>query len=129
MPNKSKIAIEKSKIAVKIRKLKVFLGKLLVFSVRHFSLTSLFIFFLTLIFGALLFYKYSVLVQKIEFEPSELLQLKEKTYQDILKIWQEQEKKFIGAESKKRTDPFKRPVPITEEELESEESEPEELTE
>jgi len=122
MPNKSKIA-------VKIRKVKVFLGKLLVFLAQHISLTCLFIFCLTLIFGALLFYKYSILVQKIEFEPSELLQLKEKNYQNILKIWQEQEKKFIGTDSKERINPFKKPVPIIEEELESEKSEPEELTE
>jgi len=60
------------------------------------------------IFGGFIFYKYNILAQKAEPEITEKpLQFKEKTYQDVLKIWQEKEKRFNEADLKEYPDPFR----------------------
>jgi len=71
-------------------------------------LTFLGLLLIALIFGGLVFYKYSILVEKAEPEISEIpLKFKEKTYQDVLKIWQEKEKRFEEADLKEYPNPFR----------------------
>lgn len=104
------------KIKSKINKIKEFLGKCPLILAKHFLLTSLSLFLLALIFGGFLFYKYVFLAQRAEPELSDSFLLKKKTHQEVLEIWQEQEKRFSEADSKEYPDPFKRTVIIPEEE-------------
>jgi len=63
---------------------------------------------LALIFGGIIFYQYNILIKRAEVQIQEVpLQFQTKTYQDILKIWQEKEKKFQEADIKEYTDPFR----------------------
>lgn len=63
--------------------------------------------FLALIFGGLVFYKYSILAQKAEPEIFEKpLKFKEETYQEVLKTWKERQKIFEETELKTYPDPF-----------------------
>lgn len=76
----------------------------------HAFLTFLGLLFFSLILNSLIFYKYIFLAEKGEpkiFEKP--LEFKEKTYQEILKVWQEREKRFKEADFKKYPDPF-RPI-------------------
>jgi len=71
-------------------------------------LTFFILLIFALIFGAIVFYKYSFLVQKKEPEVSETpLKFQEKNYEAVLKIWQEKEKRFGEADSKIYPDPFR----------------------
>ena len=93
---------------LKLKKIKDFLTKLpRTFGERAF-LTFLGLLLIALIFGGLIFYKYSILVEKAEPEISEIpLKFKEKTYQEVLKVWQEKEKRFEEANFKIYPDPFR----------------------
>lgn len=63
---------------------------------------------IALIFGGIIFYQYNILVKKREVQIiEEPLQFREKTYQNILQIWQEREKKFQQAELKVYPNPFR----------------------
>ncbi len=71
-------------------------------------LTLLVLILLTLILGALIFYRYNILIKKEEPKIIEKpLQLEEKTYQKIVSEWQEREKRFIEASQKEYSDPFR----------------------
>jgi len=97
-------------------KTKEFFGKVILTSVRRPFLYCFLIFLLTLIFGALVFYKYVFLVKKTN--PEVLMpqfSLDEKIHQEILKIWLEQEKRFNEADLKAYKDPFEGQVPAVEE--------------
>ena len=111
----------KIKIKTGIKKVKEFLSRALVFLAQHVSFTCLLLFFLTLIFSGLVFYKYSILIQKKEPEISEPFRLKEETYQEILKIWQRRKKRIEEADSKTYIDLFKGAIFIIEEESPGEE--------
>ena len=66
-------------------------------------LSFLTLLFLAIIFSGLVFYKYSVLIQnkKLDIPQDEKpIQFKEKTYQDVLTIWQEKEERFQETETK-----------------------------
>ncbi len=67
------------------------------------------LFLLVLALGALVFYSYGVLAEKKEFNDLKSpLQLEEKTYQEVLKIWQEREEDFNKADEKGYPDLFER---------------------
>ena len=71
-------------------------------------LSFLALFFISLIAGGLIFYQYNILAKKKEANPAENpLQFNEKTYEDVLKIWQEREKKLKEAGTKKYFDIFR----------------------
>ena len=92
---------------LKLNQLKDFFGKLPRFSGKHQFITALILIFSTLILGSIIFYKYSVLVEKKEPVVLEHpLLFNEKAFQEILKIWDEREKKFEEADFKKYPDPF-----------------------
>ncbi len=78
-----------------------------VLALRSF-LTFFGLFALVLILGSLIFYKYIILIQKIEPQVTEKpLQFKEKTYEDILKTWQERENRFQVIDTKQYPNLFK----------------------
>jgi len=93
--------IELEKIKLSFKKLPKLLGE-------KFFLTFLILLFLALILAGLIFYKYAILVQKEKIEIGEkILKFDEKTYQKILKIWQERERKFQESDLKTYPDPFR----------------------
>ena len=83
---------------------------------QHILPTSLILFLISLILGGILFYKYIIFVQKKQFEvPQKESIIKEDIYKEILKNWQEQEKRFNEDGFKEYSDPFKKqtqPTPI-----------------
>jgi hypothetical protein len=71
-------------------------------------LTSLLLFFIASVLGGLVFYRYSILVEQRRQEFSErLLYFDEKNLQEVLKIWQERQKKFEEAGSIQYSNPFR----------------------
>lgn len=108
---------------IRIKKIKKFLGKLFLTIAEHVFGACLFLFFLALILGGFLFYKYNILTQRAELEVlNQSFLIKEKTYQEVLKVWQEHERRFQEAYLKEYPDPFQKPISTSEEV-------PEELTE
>jgi len=99
---------------VKIKKIKEFLKRLPRTLGDKAFLTFLVFLLMALIFGGIIFYKYNILVKKVQPEIVEKpIQFKEKTYQDVLKIWQDKEERFKETDLKQYPDPFKGPA-ITE---------------
>lgn len=77
-------------------------------------LTFLVFLLMALIFGGIIFYKYNILIKKVQPEIVEKpIQFKEKAYQDVLKTWQGKEERFKETDLKQYPDPFKVPA-ITE---------------
>lgn len=100
---------------VKINKTRKFLGKLPLIITTHAFWACLILFILSLILGANLFYKYNILAQRAEPESLEQTVLfKEKTYQKVLEIWQEREKRFQQADFKEYPDLFLEVAPFPE---------------
>ena len=92
---------------LKIKETRQFLKKLPRTLGEKSFLTFLGLLLIALIFSGFIFYKYSFLAEKGKLEVLEKpLEFNEKVYQDILKIWQEKEKKFEEANFKKYPDPF-----------------------
>ncbi|MBI2038559.1 MAG: hypothetical protein HYT19_01380 [Candidatus Nealsonbacteria bacterium] len=75
-------------------------------------LSFLLLFLVSLVLGGLILYQYHILTKKKEVTRLENpIQFQEETYENILKIWQEREKKFKEAGSKKYFDIFKIKTP------------------
>ena len=93
---------------IQLKKFVVFLKRLPRILGEKAFLTFLGLMIFSLIFGAFLFYKYSFLTKKIEPQITESsLKFKEKTYEDVLKSWQEREERFEGADLKEYPNPFR----------------------
>lgn len=93
---------------LKIKKINNFFQKLPRALGENAFLTFLGLFMIVLILSGVLFYKYNILVKKTELKAAEKqIEFQEKTYQDVLKIWQEREKRFKEAGSKAYPDPFR----------------------
>jgi len=93
---------------LKTKKIKDFFKKLPRTLGEKALLTFLGFLFLALIFGGIIFYKYGILAQKAEPQITEKpFQFEEKTYEGVLKIWQEKEKRFEAADLKIYPNPFK----------------------
>lgn len=70
-------------------------------------LFSLCLVLLSLIVGGFVFYKYYILVVESEPEASEItLKLKNQAYEDIIKTWEERQKKITEADFKNYINPF-----------------------
>jgi len=92
----------------KIKEIKQFLKKLPRTLGKRSFLTFLGLLLIALIFSGFIFYKYSFLSEKEKLEVLEKpLKFNEKVYQDVLKIWQEKEKKFEEANFKEYPDSFR----------------------
>ena len=93
---------------LKTKKIKDFFKKLLRALGEKVFLTFLGLLLISLILGGIVFYKYSILIKKTKPKIIEKpLQFKEKTYQEVLKIWQEKEKRFEDTDFKIYPDPFR----------------------
>lgn len=98
-------------IKEKINKVKKILSKVPLIIATYAFRTCLILFILSLAIGADLFYKYNILAQRTEPESSEqAVFFKEKTYRQVLEIWQEREKRFQEADLKEYSDPFSESV-------------------
>lgn len=92
---------------IKIKKIKDFFKKLPQILGEKALFVFLGLLLLALILGGIIFYQYNILVKKAEVQIfEEPLQFREKTYQSILEIWREKEKKFNEADLKEYLDPF-----------------------
>jgi len=103
---------------INLKKTKIFLRKLPRILGEKAFLFFLALLFLVLIFSGLVFYRYSFLIQKQIPDISQLeqpIQFKEKTYQDVLSIWQKKERRFQEAETKTYPNPFQVVIPNIEE--------------
>ena len=70
-------------------------------------LSFLILFLISLIFGGFIFYYYDILMNKKEVKaPVNSLQFEEKTYEDVLNIWQERERALEKTGTKKYFDIF-----------------------
>ena len=93
---------------IKIDKIKKFFKKLPWILGKNFFLASICFIILSLILGSFLFYRYNILDKKVELQITEKpLQFDEKTYQDILKIWQEREERLNEADLREYLNPFR----------------------
>jgi len=93
---------------IKTKKIKDFFKRLPQTLGEKAFLTFLGLLLLALILGGIIFYQYNILVKRAEVQITEKpLQFQEKTYQDILKIWQEKEKRFQEIDLKEYPDPFR----------------------
>ena len=90
------------------RALKAF-KNFVIIAADNLAWSCLALFLLVLALGALVFYSYGVLAEKKEFNDLKSpLQLEEKTYQEVLKVWQKQEEDFNKADEKDCPDLFER---------------------
>ncbi|MDP2967333.1 MAG: hypothetical protein Q8N87_02900 [bacterium] len=93
---------------IKFNKIKIFFKKLPRILGEKAFLTFLFLLFISLILGGIIFYKYSILAEKAEPRIIEKpLQFKEKVYQKVLDEWEAREKRFKETELKEYPDPFR----------------------
>lgn len=93
---------------IKLKGVKVFLKKVVLFLGQYAFLTFLILFLLSLVFSGLIFQKYSIAAKKAEPKlDQKQSQFNQSGYKNILKIWQEKEKKLIEADSKQYPNPFK----------------------
>ena len=100
----------------KIKQLKKILTKPPFIISKHAFWTCLVLFILSLAIGANLFYKYNILAQRVEPEGLEqTILFNEKIYQQVLKIWQEREKRFQETDFKEYSNSFLESVPFPEE--------------
>jgi len=103
-------------IKERINKIKKPLSKVPLIITMHAFWACLILFLLSFAIGANLFYKYSILAQKSESESLEQTVLfKEKTYQQVLEIWQERDERFQQADLKEYPNPFSGVVSFPEE--------------
>ena len=92
---------------LKIKKIKDLFKKVPRVLAAHSLLTLFGLIIIALIFSGLIFYRYVILIQKAELEITEKpLQFKEKTFENIIKIWQEREDKFDAVKTKNYLNPF-----------------------
>jgi len=88
-------------------KAKVFFKKLPRILGENAFLTFLFLLLLSLIIGGIIFYKYSILSEKVEAEIIEKpLQFKEGVYRKVLDEWEAREKRFRESELREYPDLF-----------------------
>lgn len=93
---------------LKIKKIIGSLKKLSRIFGEHAFLTFLGLLFFSLILNSFIFYEYSILAEKEKPEVLEKpLKFEEKTYQAILKTWQEKEERFKEVDLKEYQDPFR----------------------
>ncbi|MBU4274406.1 hypothetical protein KKE19_01185 [Patescibacteria group bacterium] len=84
------------------------LGKIPVFLAGHFLFSFFLVIFFVIFLANLLFYKYYILNQEItpKAEQGQVV-INEKSHNDLLKIWEEQDEKFQNSDSKNYSDLFK----------------------
>jgi len=77
------------------------------FLAKHSFSTFFILFIVSLILGGVIFYLYVISIERIEIaETRHKFLLKEDTYKEVLRHWEERDIKFIQADSKQYIDPF-----------------------
>ncbi|MBZ9572051.1 hypothetical protein KJA15_01780 [Patescibacteria group bacterium] len=100
---------------IKLKKIKEFFKKIPEIIKEHIFLSFFVLFFLVLISGGFIFYKYSFLAEKVKPQVTEEpLRFEESLFRDILKEWESREKRFKGTEEKEYSNPFLIPAPVEE---------------
>jgi hypothetical protein len=96
-----------------INKIKSFFKRIPRVLAENAFFTSVCFIILSLILGSLIFYKYSILTQRANIDINEgTFKFQEKSYQDVLKIWQEREEEFNTADSEQHSNLFQG-LPLT----------------
>lgn len=90
----------------KIKKIRDFLPKIPGILVQHFFVTLFFLLILGLILTGVLFYKYYLQKEDLEFQ-SQVFGLNEKLLNDVLEEWQKREEIFKSVDSKQYLDLFR----------------------
>ena len=90
----------------KIKEIRDFLPKIPRILVQHFLITLFFLLILDLILMGVLFYKYYLQKEDLEFQ-SQVFGLNEKLLSDVLEEWQEREEIFKSVDSKQYLDLFR----------------------
>ncbi len=88
------------------KKNREYISKIFRFSAEHLFLSSLVLILVSLLLGALVFYKYGILSQKVEPELGPVIKFEKDTYQKILKEWQDRGEVFEEAKTKTYPDLF-----------------------
>jgi len=105
------IKIDKTKILKLFKKAPFFIA-------NHAFIASVALFLLALLIGAILFYKYFILVQKIDLSNiNENFLLDEQGYQELRNTWQKQETMLEQSESKEYPNPFIKSLPFPEQKV------------
>jgi len=93
---------------IKFNKVKAIFKKFPRILGEHSFLTFLFLLFISLVLGGIIFYKYSILAEKAETQTiKKPLQFEEEIYQKILNEWGNRENKFKEAELKEYPELFR----------------------
>lgn len=90
----------------KVKKIKDFLPKIPKILVERFFITLFFLLILDLALTGILFYKYYLQKEDLEFQV-QTLGLNEKLLNDVLEEWQEREEIFKSVDSKQYLDLFR----------------------
>jgi hypothetical protein len=90
----------------KIKKVKDFLSNIPKILVGHFFMTLFFLLILDLILTGVLFYKYYLQKEDLEFQ-SQVFGLNERLLNNVLEEWQEREEIFKSVDSKQYLDLFR----------------------
>lgn len=88
---------------IDFQKIKKIFEKLAISMIEKGFLTLILIFFFSLLFGFLIFYKYGL---SFEVGKKEKVEFQGKLFEKILKEWQEREKKFQEIDTKIYLNPF-----------------------
>lgn len=106
---------------INFNKIKKNLIKLPEFLAKNDFAAFLLLFIVGLIISTLIFYEYSYLVQKKEIKITEITpQFRKEDYREILKIWEERDKRFQEAEFLFFSNPFQKTKIEKQEELQPE---------
>ena len=91
----------------KLKNIRAFLKKIPNILGENAFLSFLGLFILSLILGIFAFYKYlNIIEEEIPEGSGKQLQFKTETYNNILQVWEEKEKKFKATDSKIYINPF-----------------------
>jgi hypothetical protein len=115
---------------LRIKKIRVFFKRVPRVLGTHAFFTFLGLLLISLVGGGIIFYKYSILVLKKEPEIYDKpFHFQQKTYQEVLNIWEEKERRFNEVSSKQHPNPFGGPEEVEESSSEPIPEEPEERLE
>ena len=104
---------------IKANKLKETIKSLPRILTKHLFAFFMFLVFLALVFGGILFYKYSILAERAEARVFvRTIQIKKDILQRILDKWTEREERFNQAGTKEYSNPFEESGSLLEEEAE-----------
>lgn len=94
------------KLKLDIKKIKAVFGKIFLFAAENVFLFCLALFLLALVIGGVILYKAMFLSGQEDFGNIGSLKLEKDSYDNILKTWDEESKKYDEADIKNYPNPF-----------------------